>query len=82
MHKLINQYNPKVVVIDPVSSFIAAGIEQDVKSMLTRLIDFCKSRQITTLFTDLSSAGSPGLEQTKEGVSSLMDSWLLCGISS
>jgi circadian clock protein KaiC len=45
--------------------------------MLTRLIDFCKSRQITTLFTDLSSAGSTSLEQTKEGISSLMDSWLL-----
>ena len=76
LHKLINQYNPKVVVIDPVSSFIAAGVEQDVKSMLTRLIDFCKSRQITTLFTDL-TWGNSALEQTREGVSSLMDSWLL-----
>lgn len=77
LHKLINKYNPKVLVIDPVSSFIAAGVDQDVKSMLTRLIDFCKSRQITTVFTDLSSAGSSSLEQTKDGVSSLMDSWLL-----
>ncbi|MDO8301603.1 MAG: circadian clock protein KaiC, partial [Sedimentisphaerales bacterium] len=77
LHKLINQYNPKAIVIDPISSFLAAGIDQDVRSMLTRLIDFCKSRQITTLFTDQSSASNASLEQAKEEVSSLMDSWLL-----
>jgi circadian clock protein KaiC len=77
IHKLINQYNPKVVVIDPVSSYLTTGIEHDVKSMLTRLIDFCKSQQITTLFTDLTSVKGTSLEQTSEGVSSLMDSWLL-----
>ena len=77
MHKLIVKHNPKVVVIDPISSFMATGVEQDVKSMLTRLIDFCKSRQITTVFTDLSTSDSPSLERTKEGISSLIDTWLL-----
>ena len=44
--------------------------------MLIRLIDFLKSQQITTLFTNLTSGGA-ALEQTEVGISSLIDTWLL-----
>jgi circadian clock protein KaiC len=44
--------------------------------MLTQVIDFCKNRGITTLFTSLTE-GSGAMEQTDVGVSSLMDSWVL-----
>jgi circadian clock protein KaiC len=44
--------------------------------MLTRLIDFLKVRQITGMFTSLTSAGSE-IEDSEVGVSSLMDAWLL-----
>jgi circadian clock protein KaiC len=44
--------------------------------MLTRLIDFLKTRQITGMFTSLTSAES-ALEDSEVDVSSLMDAWLL-----
>jgi circadian clock protein KaiC len=46
-----------------------------VKSLLMRLVDFFKNRQITVLFTNLTHPGE--LETTASGVSSLMDTWLL-----
>ena len=44
--------------------------------MATRMIDMFKSRQITTLFTSLTS-GDSAAEMSQVGVSSLMDAWLL-----
>ncbi len=76
MHKLVDQMKPRVVVIDPITNFAALGSEAQVKAMLTRLIDFLKIQQITTLFTSL-TAGGTSLEATDVGVASLMDTWLL-----
>ena len=76
MHKWINDVQPRAVVIDPISNFLAAGTTTEVKAMLIRLIDFLKGKQITTVFTNLTSGGGP-TEQTEIGVSSLMDTWLL-----
>jgi circadian clock protein KaiC len=76
MHKWINDIQPRTVVVDPISNFTAAGTTTEVKAMLIRLIDFLKSKQITTVFIDLTSGGGP-TEQTDIGVSSLMDTWLL-----
>jgi circadian clock protein KaiC len=44
--------------------------------MMTRLIDFLKGGQITSLFTSLTHGGH-ALEQSEIAMSSLMDSWLL-----
>jgi circadian clock protein KaiC len=77
LHKLINQFKPQVFVMDPVTTFISEGDELEVKAMLTRLIDFLKTKQITAMFTSLTSpTEGRGLEQTEVGISSLMDSWL------
>src|SRR5581483_1164745 len=46
------------------------------KSMLARLIDFLKSKQITLLSTSL-TAGGDDIEQSEVGISSLMDTWIL-----
>ena len=76
MHKLINRASPKVVVIDPVGALIQSGTRQDAHSMVVRLIDFLKSRRITTMLTNLTSGGD-ALEQTAVAISSIVDSWLL-----
>ena len=76
LHKMINQLKPQVLILDPVTTFISQGNEVEVKAMLTRLIDFLKSQQITAMFTSLTSSGSNSLEQTQVGISSLMDTWL------
>jgi circadian clock protein KaiC len=44
--------------------------------MVTRLIDMFKSRQVTAMFTSLTS-GDSAPELSEVGVSSQMDSWLL-----
>ena len=76
IHKLINQYKPQVVIIDPITNFAVLGSEAEIKAMLVRLIDFFKMQQITALFTSLSEGGRV-TGTTEEGVSSLMDTWLL-----
>jgi circadian clock protein KaiC len=72
-YKLVKEFEPDSVVFDPISNLITVGSPDEVKSMLTRLIDFLKSKQITALSTSLSSMG---LIKTDIGVSSLMDTWI------
>jgi circadian clock protein KaiC len=44
--------------------------------MLTRVIDFLKTRGVTCLFTSLTTS-SQTLEHTEAMISSLMDTWIL-----
>lgn len=76
IHKTISDYEPTVVVVDPVTNFLAVGDATETKSMLTRLIDFLKTRQITAMFTSLTGS-TVEIEDSEVGVSSLMDAWLL-----
>ena len=80
MHKAIERFNPTIVVLDPISNLGAAASEMEVKSMLSRLIDFLKMKQITAFCTDLTVVGGGSLEHTELGMSSLMDTWLLLQI--
>ncbi len=76
MHQWVNEFRPKAVVLDPVSSLIQAGKARDANIMLMRLVDFLKSGGITTFFTSLTAGGS-ALEKTDVDISSLVDTWLL-----
>ena len=68
MQKLIKQVRPSVVVVDPITSVVSVSGVYGVKSMLTRLADFLKVQQITSLFTNL-TFGRNREERTEEGVS-------------
>jgi circadian clock protein KaiC len=76
MHKLVTETKARIVVVDPITSYISLGETLEVKSMLTRLIDFFKAHQVTAFFTSLTEGGS-ALEQSEVGISSLMDTWIL-----
>jgi circadian clock protein KaiC len=76
MHKAINAFKPRVVIVDPLNSFVIGNNENEVKSMLMRLADFLKMKQITCLFTSLTTSGGV-LEQSEVAISSLIDTWLL-----
>jgi circadian clock protein KaiC len=76
MLKQVAVFRPSVVVMDPISNLTGAGESADVTAMLTRLLDYLKSQGVTALFTSLTEGGT-ALERTAEGVSSLMDTWLL-----
>ena len=75
-HKAIEEFKPRVFIVDPISNLIAAGTASAVKSILTRLIDYLKMNEITTFLTDLTHFGG-SLERTSEEISSLIDTWLL-----
>ena len=76
IHKLVKKFNPEVVILDPITNLITVGSVSEVKAMLIRLIDFLQQSQITVMFTAL-TLNSVVNEQTDEGVSSLVDAWLL-----
>ena len=76
IHKMVTEFEPGAVIVDPISNFIASGSAADAQAMLLRLIDFLKEKQITAMFTHLTSGGKPA-EATDMGVSSLIDTWLL-----
>jgi circadian clock protein KaiC len=78
IHNLTTTFDPKVVVVDPITNFMSIGTPFEVKSMVTRLIDTFKARNITAMFTSLTSGDSTP-ESSEIGVSSQMDSWLLLG---
>jgi len=76
IHKLIEEFGPDVVIIDPVSNLMIGNLNE-VNSMLMRLIDFLKTRQITAMFTSLTQGSQKDFEQTDVGISSLIDTWIL-----
>jgi circadian clock protein KaiC len=75
-HKVIREFQPRIVIIDPISTMLQAGELQSARAMLTRLIDFIKASQITAVMTNL-TAGGEALEKTNAEISSLVDTWLL-----
>ncbi len=76
IHKTIKEINPSIVVVDPVTALLQSGPISETRSMLLRLVDFLKEKQITGLMTTLTS-GSDAQEQTEVQISSLVDTWLL-----
>jgi circadian clock protein KaiC len=76
MFKEIAAFQPHVVIVDPITSLMDLGTVSEGKGMVTRLIDYLKAGQVTSLFTSLTQGGH-ALQQSEGGMSSLMDSWLL-----
>jgi circadian clock protein KaiC len=74
-HKLIQQFRPDVVVLDPMGNFTLAGSNIDTTAMLTRLMDFLKAEGITALWTSLTSEADT--EASNVRISSLVDTWLV-----
>lgn len=74
IHDLVRRFGPQAVVVDPVSCFSCVGKNWQIRSMLSRLVDFFKSENITALFTDLINGNDPAEESY---ISSLADTWIL-----
>lgn len=76
MLREIARFDPNLVVLDPISSFLESGDRMEIQSMLLRVVDFIKSRGVTAVFTHLMH-GQDGRVETDAGLSSLMDAWIL-----
>jgi circadian clock protein KaiC len=72
MFKEIQDFQPHVVVVDPLSALLSIGTMHQTQSMLLRLIDHLKSVGVTALFTTLQKED----DQTGVAISSIMDSWI------
>jgi circadian clock protein KaiC len=76
MFKEIATFKPHVVIIDPITSLMDLGTDSEGKGMVTRLIDYLKASQVTSLFTSLTQGGKAP-QESEAAMSSLMDAWLL-----
>src|ERR1700688_435364 len=77
VYKIIADFKPQAVVIDPLTSLIGQGNQLELQSMLTRMIDLLKSRGITGFFTSLVSSTAQNDTSGEIGVSSLIDTWIV-----
>lgn len=75
IYDAVKKFKPRVVVMDPVTNLVSVGTEIEVRSMLTRLIDFFKTEQVTAFFPSLTTSGDSS--QSEIAIASLMDVWVL-----
>jgi len=73
IYKIVREFKPKIVVLDPITNLVSVGLINEVNSMLLRLIDFLQGEGITVMLTALMSVFD---EKMDEGVSSLVDTWI------
>jgi len=76
IHKQVESFQPQLVIVDPITSFLSSGTDPEASSMIMRLVDYLKSLQITAFLTHLNHVGGV-LEHTSVTISSLIDTWLL-----
>ena len=76
MFKEIAEFQPHVVIIDPITSLMDLGTDSEGKGMVTRLIDYLKAKQVTSFFTSLTQGGKAP-QESEAAMSSLMDAWIL-----
>lgn len=73
MHRAIEEFRPRAVILDPISSFSSMGSLHQIKNMLVRLFDWLKMQQVTGLVTCLKTGDD---DDATIGISSLIDTWL------
>jgi circadian clock protein KaiC len=76
IHQLVEEFDPKVVVVDPITSFGGMGVNLEVTSMVVRLIDYLKTRGITLFMTSL-NLGGEAMDAGTANITSVVDTWLL-----
>jgi circadian clock protein KaiC len=72
IHRLLAEFAPKNVVLDPINGLVNAGLEADVQAVLLRLVDHMKGEGITSIFTSLTMDNRP-FHPTELAVSSFID---------
>jgi circadian clock protein KaiC len=77
LHKYILEFQPRTIIIDPISSLISIGNRGEVSAMLARLMDMLKLHRISSLFTSLTHAQPISYNaMAEEAISSLVDTWI------
>ena len=74
---IIEIEKPDVIILDPITNLMTEGPNSDVRSMLTRFIDFLKTQQISVMFTAAITLKSVSINPSDEGISSMVDTWVM-----
>lgn len=77
IRKIINKIKPAVIILDPITNLMTEGPNSDIRSMLTRFVDYLKTMQITVMFTAAITVGSIESNPSDEGISSMVDTWIM-----
>jgi circadian clock protein KaiC len=75
--KIISETKPSVVILDPITNLMTEGPNSDIRSMLTRFVDYLKTQEITVMFTAAITVGSIERNPSDEGISSMVDTWMM-----
>ena len=75
LDRMLEEFCPRVVVLDAMRSLVELGPERNIRATLAMEIDVLKAREITCVITSLTHGNEE--ESSAVGVSSLTDSWLL-----
>ena len=75
--KMISEIKPNVVILDPITNLMTEGPNSDIRSMLTRFVDYLKTQHITVMFTAAITVGSIERNPSDEGISSMVDTWIM-----
>jgi circadian clock protein KaiC len=77
IRNIIDEIKPTVIVLDPITNLMTEGPNSDIRSMLTRFVDYLKTKQITVMFTAAITVGSIERNPSDEGISSMVDTWIM-----
>jgi len=77
LYKLMKDFKPRTVIVDPISSLMTIGSGSEVRAMLVRLMDTLKKQEINAMFTALTHRFHTEInDATVDAVSSLADTWI------
>jgi len=72
----VDEFDPAMVVLDPVTAFASNQDSMTVWSMALRVVHALKAKGITAILTDLTVGGQPA-ELSGVGISSIADTWII-----
>lgn len=73
---VIQTFEPRCLVLDPISALQKGGGRMVADTVAGRLLDYAKTHGITTIFTSLLHVESPSGEDTESQISTLADTWI------
>jgi circadian clock protein KaiC len=80
IYQALEEFKPSMVILDPITDFAAIGNRNEIRAMMTRLVDHLKTKGITALLTSTHGPGTvadgPSAE-SDAGISSLIDTWIV-----
>ena len=77
IQKIIQELKPKIIVLDPITNLMSEGVNIEIRQMLANFVDFLKGLNVTTLFTAAITLETIKYNQIDEGISAMMDTWIL-----